>query len=109
MMAATCKTLQNKKDLESSIVFTCTCIKIYLCQINLFYRHYHIYQSTKLFIICMPLDFYCYPLSGRVPIQGVITSLIDITLRSINNCTRRCRNTFLESQFMDDRQLVVRF
>ena len=68
MMAATCKTLQNKKDLESSIGFTCTCIYIYLCQINLFYRHYPIYQSTKLFIIYMPLDFYCDHLSCSVPI-----------------------------------------
>ena len=24
-----------------------------LCQINLFYGHYHIYQSTKLFLIYM--------------------------------------------------------
>ena len=88
MMAATCKTLQNKKGLESSIVFTCTCVSNYLCQINLFYRHYHIYKFTKLFIIYMPLDFYCYSLSYIVSIQGVITSLIDITLCSISNHTR---------------------
>ena len=57
----------------------------------------------------MPLDFYCYPLSCRVPIQGVITSLIDITLCSVNDYTRRCLNTFVASQFMDDCQLVVTF
>ena len=53
MMTDTYKILQNVKDLESSIVFTCTCIWIYVCQVNLFYRHYNIYQSTKLFITYM--------------------------------------------------------
>ena len=37
----------------------------------------------------MPLDFYCYPLSCRVPIQGVIMSLIDIALCSISYLERK--------------------